>query len=133
MKDSSSEAERWYRQAENDFAFARHGFAGEFYAQVCFQCHQVAEKALKAIHISTLAQRVVIGHSLLKLGREIGITDELIDPLSILDQYYIPTRYPNGIPDGAPFEVYTRGQAEEALSTAADILAHAKERISLDQ
>ena len=130
MKDSRKEADRWYGQAENDLAYARHGFHGKFYAQVCFQCHQVGEKALKAIHFATLNSRIVLGHSLVKLGRQVGIEEELADRLAILDQYYIPTRYPNGTPDGAPFEMYTRSQAEEALVTATDVLSLAKERIS---
>ena len=130
MKDSSKDAGRWYSQAENDLAYARHGFQGQFYAQVCFQCHQVAEKALKAIHFATLRRRIVLGHSLVKLGGEVGIEGELKDRLGILDQYYIPTRYPNGLPDGAPFEVYTRAQAEEAMATAANVLSLARERIS---
>ena len=90
MKDSRKEAERWYSQAENDLAYARH-------------------------------------------GQEVSIGGKLTEQLAILDQYYIPTRYPNGIPDGAPFEVYTRGQAEEALATAAEVLTLSRERISLDQ
>ena len=130
MKDSKKEAERWFSQAENDLAYARHGFQGEFYAQVCFQCHQIGEKAIKAIHFATLNCRIVLGHSLVSLGREVDIKGVIGERLAILDQYYIPTRYPNGLPDGAPFEVYTRGQAEEAIATAADILALARHRIS---
>ena len=129
MKDSRKEAERWYRQSENDLAYARHGFQGGFYAQVCFQCHQIGEKALKAVHFAALDRRIVLGHSLVKLGRELDIDEMLLYRLAILDQYYIPTRYPNGLPDGAPFEVYTRSQAEEALATAADVLSLAKQRI----
>ena len=130
MKDSRKEAERWFRQAENDLACARHAFGGAFYAQVCFQCHQVGEKALKAVHFASLNLRIVLGHSLVKLGRDIGVDAALMERLAILDQYCIPTRYPNGIPDGAPFEVYTRGQAEEALTTAAEVLSLADKRIS---
>lgn len=129
MKDSNREADRWYRQAENDLAYARHGLRGGFFAQVCFQCHQVGEKAIKAVHFAVLGKRIVLGHSLVKLGRQIGIEPGLAERLSILDQYYIPTRYPNGLPDGAPYEVYTRGQAEEAVQTAEAVLSFARGRI----
>lgn len=33
----------------------------------------------------------------------------------LLDQYYVPTRYPNALPDGVPHEVFSHKQAEEAL------------------
>jgi len=35
-----------------------------------------------------------------------------------LDQYYVPTRYPNGLPGGAPAHVYTRRQASAAVAAA---------------
>ncbi len=39
-----------------------------------------------------------------------------------LDQYYIPTRYPNGLPAGAvPSAVFTKLQANDALAGARAI------------
>jgi HEPN domain-containing protein len=38
---------------------------------------------------------------------------------------YIPTRYPNGLPGGAPFQVYTAAQAVEAIAGARTILEFA--------
>lgn len=35
-----------------------------------------------------------------------------------LDKAYIPTRCPNSIPEGAPFEVYTEGEAKRLISHA---------------
>ena len=40
-----------------------------------------------------------------------------------LDQYYVPTRYPNGLPGGVPAEVFTRRQAEEAVAIARRMVA----------
>ena len=126
MRANSEEAKRWWKQAENDLGFAELGLSGGYFSQVCFQCHQVAEKALKALHYGILGKRFVIGHSLTRLGGELNIEKPLLDRLAILDQYYIPTRYPNGLPDAAPFEVYTKGQAQEAVETAKEILQHAE-------
>ena len=36
----------------------------------------------------------------------------------LLDSYYIPTRYPNGLPDDIPARVYNRQAAERALALA---------------
>jgi HEPN domain-containing protein len=37
-----------------------------------------------------------------------------------LDGYYFPTRYPNGLPDGIPAEVYTQAAAVDAVSLAEE-------------
>jgi HEPN domain-containing protein len=37
---------------------------------------------------------------------------------SILDSYYIPIRYPNGLPDGIPAEVFTEEAAFGAVELA---------------
>jgi HEPN domain-containing protein len=39
-----------------------------------------------------------------------------------LDKAYIPTRYPNALPEGAPFESYTLEEAERLISYAEQIL-----------
>jgi len=40
-----------------------------------------------------------------------------------LDQYYIPTRYPNGLPGGVPSRFYTDpGEAREAMELARMVL-----------
>ena len=49
LREPSREADRWLRQAENDLAYATVGLREGFAAQVCFQCQQVCEKAIKAL------------------------------------------------------------------------------------
>ena len=90
-----------------------------FFAQGCFVCQQAAEKALKALHYLRGA-RVVLGHSLVELLDAIVEDHPALGPLrevaQQLDQYYIPTRYPNGLPGGAvPSDVFTQRQAEAAV------------------
>ena len=63
MKESRKEAQRWWKQAENDLGYAELGFREGYYAQACFQSHQVAEKALKALHYGVHEKRFVPGHS----------------------------------------------------------------------
>jgi hypothetical protein len=41
----------------------------------------------------------------------------------ILDQYYVATRYPNGLPGGTPFEAFGERQAREAIAAAERFLA----------
>ncbi|MDX1385693.1 MAG: HEPN domain-containing protein [Thermoanaerobaculia bacterium] len=126
MKDSSAEARRWLRQAENDLEFGRLALREGFYAQACFVAQQAAEKALKSIAYAS-GERVVLGHSLVELleliGEHHGLDSELRELAGILDQYYVPTRYPNGLPGGVPFEAFGRGQARDAIEAAARFLA----------
>ena len=42
-----------------------------------------------------------------------------------LDQLYIPTRYPNGLPGGVPAQVFSHGQAADAIAQAATFLERA--------
>jgi len=39
-----------------------------------------------------------------------------------LDLYYIPTRYPNGIPGGLPYEAFDREEGEKALALATAVI-----------
>jgi HEPN domain-containing protein len=47
--------------------------------------------------------------------------------MAILDQYYIPTRYPDGLPGGLPFEVYTADQ--DAVATCDRVIDLARQRL----
>jgi HEPN domain-containing protein len=129
MKRPRVEAERWLIQAESDLAFAELGLREGFFAQACFICQQAAEKSLKALHYLGGA-RVVLGHSLLALldplTAEHAALADLREGAQQLDQYYIPTRYPNGLPGGVPAEVFTRRQADEAVSLARRFLTTAR-------
>ncbi|RME88480.1 MAG: HEPN domain-containing protein [Candidatus Hydrogenedentota bacterium] len=120
----------WLAQAQNDFAWALDSFERKYYAQTCFIAQQVAEKALKAIGYYRGAD-LVKGHSCAAIAAALGINGELEDRMKELDQYYIPTRYPDALPAGSPFETYTKRQAEEALHSARLVLDLAENTIQL--
>lgn len=132
MKDSTGEAERWLRQAEHDLEFARMALREGFFSQACFIAQQAAEKALKAL-LYHRGERVVLGHSLMelleRLRDQVSWVDALREAAGILDQYYVPTRYPNGLPGGVPYEAFARGQAEAAVEDAGRFVGVAKERL----
>lgn len=46
-----------------------------------------------------------------------------IERAALLDKFYIPTRYPNGLPDLTPGQVYTREDAQRGLETAHNLVA----------
>jgi HEPN domain-containing protein len=127
-----AEAERWLAQARSELAFARVGVRERFYAQACFHCQQAAELALKAVHYLGGA-RLVVGHSLVELLAPLADKHAPLAALrsaaARLDQFYIPTRYPNGLPGGVPAEVFTEEQAAEATKLAAEFIDRAAEMI----
>jgi HEPN domain-containing protein len=48
----------------------------------------------------------------------------------ILDQYYIPTRYPDALaPPAVPFESYTKEQGERALQAAKAIISLVRQKL----
>ena len=73
---------------------------------------------------------MVFGHSLVELAAELPLEAGLREELAVLDQYYIPTRYPNGLPGAVPYEVYTRKQAEGAAVVCDRVLELARRAVS---
>lgn len=119
------EVERWYRQAEHTMASADHDREAGDYAWACFKAHQAAEFAVKAL-LRALG-KVATGHGLLALLDRLhaeGVTspDTSRDAARRLDLHYIPSRYPDAFPVGAPFEYYGAGEAEKALADARSII-----------
>jgi HEPN domain-containing protein len=118
MKETEREARRWFLQARDDARFvAWVDKEGSFFDKGCFIAQQSGEKALKAC-LYARGERRVFGHSLFEMATELLRTDEIFrsitDEARRLDRFYIPTRYPNGLPGGTPFEVYTQKDLQEA-------------------
>ncbi|HHH42448.1 MAG TPA: HEPN domain-containing protein [Chloroflexi bacterium] len=114
----------WFRQAERDLEQAEDARRAGRHEWACFAAQQAAEKAVKALHLF-LGQEAW-GHVVARLLRElpdhIPVSDHLMDQAKVLDNFYIPTRYPNGHPEGAPFEHYGPLQSQEAIRHARAIL-----------
>ena len=117
----NKEAKRWIEQAKEDLISAKILLDAKRYYLVCFLAQQIAEKALKSV-IYFNKEDLVLGHSVRKLVEWAGKFDkrfaDLINKISILDSYYIPTRYPNGLPEGIPAEIFNLDAAERAFKLA---------------
>ncbi len=131
-RDAHLEGLRWLEQAEADRKGAQLLFDGASYHLACFVAQQVAEKALKAF-IYAQGEELVVGHSVEALCRWATEFDAdfegLREQVAPLDAYYIPTRYPNGLPDSIPARVYTRSVAEEVLRLADQTLHLVREKL----
>ena len=118
----------WLRQAELDLAAARDLSATAHYEWACFLCQQAAEKGVKALHESQGIE--AWGHAIVGLLAGVEeVPDEVLDAGRVLDRHYIPTRYPNTHPAGAPGDMYTARDAEQALGDAETVLDHVQRRI----
>ena len=118
----SSRADDWFNQAKRDLEQAKDSRRAERHEWACFAAQQAAEKAVKALHLR-LGQEAW-GHVVAKLIDELPIVPpkQLIEKGRVLDNFYIPARYPNGHPSGAPFEHYGSLQSEEAIKYASEII-----------
>jgi HEPN domain-containing protein len=126
----ANRARDWFAQAERDLEQARASQREGRHEWACFAAEQAAEKAVKALHLS--AGQDAWGHSVARLLRELpheGAAD-LIDKGRFLDNQYVPTRYANGHPEGAPFEHYGQLQSSAAIDYAGEILAFVRARLA---
>lgn len=119
----------WLRQSEADLRHAHHARDAGDHDWACFASHRAAEEAAKAALLGRSAEPW--GHSvtrLLAILQEEGtaVPDELMDGARLLDRHYIPTRYPDNLPDGAPTDFYRRADADEAIRAAEAIVAHCR-------
>jgi HEPN domain-containing protein len=55
-----------------------------------------------------------------------SVPPDLIEKGKVLDNFYVPTRYPNGHPAGAPFQHYGSIQSTQAVQYAGEILEFAR-------
>jgi HEPN domain-containing protein len=117
-------ANDWLKQAERDLEHARHSRASEWHEWACFASHQAAEKALKALHLHERQEAWghVVADLVAQLPKEREAPSDFVDKGKVLDNFYIPTRYPNGHPSGAPFEHFGPLQSEQAIQYASEIV-----------
>ncbi len=112
----------WWNQAQRDLETAAENRANGRHEWACFAAHQAAEKAVKALHLAHGQE--AWGHVVARLLSDLPTPapEELIGSGKVLDNFYVPARYPNGHAEGAPFEHYGPIQSELGLTHARHIL-----------
>ena len=119
-------ARTWFEQARADLGAAEDSAATGHHEWACFQAQQAGEKALKAF-LYAQGRTSVVTHSVRRLVQEGTVADAslaaLDDAARLLDQHYIPTRYPNGLDEETtPAAYYDRKDADRCLQSARSIL-----------
>ena len=103
VEKNRTEAERWIKTAEGDLETAVVLMKNNRYAHACFHSQQSGEKALKALW--NFFDADPWGHSINKLLQGLEHIDlkafNTLKPMNkyalVLDRFYIPTKYPNGL------------------------------------
>jgi len=120
----------WFAQAERDLEHAISSQKEGRHEWTCFAAQQSAEKAAKALHLSL--KQEAWGHVVARLLAELPleVPEDLVDKAKVLDGFYIPTRYANGHPEGAPFEHYGKIQSKDAIDYAGEILEFVRSKMA---
>ncbi len=123
-------AQDWFDQAARNLEQAVSSRKEGRHEWACFAAHQAAELAAKALH-QHLGQEAW-GHVVARLLEELPQppAHDLIEKSKVLDNFYVPTRYPNGHPEGAPFQHYGSYQSEEAIRHAGEIIDFVRARMA---
>ncbi len=128
------ESLRWLTQAQDEFQDADDlRKRGRFYLAL-FHFQQAAEKALKAyLYLKVKSIEVFYAHSindLLEMALEITPDFREAVQAKKLDRYYIPTRYPNGLPGSVPSRYFDDPkEAEEAMELAKSLIGLVEKKI----
>ncbi len=130
LEKRHQEALRWLKTAEEDLGAARGLRSLKKYSHACFLAQQCGEKALKALWYAY--GHDPWGHSVQKLIMDMPdkaarqVIRRQLEAAVLLDRYYIPTRYPNGLPDLTPGEVYLKHDADLCIRCARRVLTSVK-------
>lgn len=125
-------ARDWMKQALRDLEQAQDSRSAGRHEWACFAAQQAAEKAVKALHLHTgqEAWGHVIARLLQELPESVSPSKELVEKGRVLDNFYIPPRYPNSHPEGAAFEHYGPIQSTEALQHAREIIEFVRSQMA---
>ena len=124
--------EDWLSQATRDLEQAEDSRRAERHEWACFAAQQAAEKAVKALHlhIGQEAWGRVVALLLRDLPASIRVSDALVERAKVLDNFYIPSRYPNSHAEGAPFQHYGPLQSQDAIAYAREIVEFARSQMA---
>jgi len=128
------ESLRWLTQAKDEFQDADDLRKRNRFYLALFHFQQAAEKALKAyLYLKVKSIEVFYTHSiddLLEMTMDIDPDFKEVAQAKKLDKYYVPTRYPNGLPGGVPSRYFDDPkEAEEAMELAKRMIELVEKKV----
>jgi HEPN domain-containing protein len=120
----------WLDQAVRNLEQAEASRKDDRHEWACFAAQQAAELAVKALHL--WHGQEAWGHTVARLLADLPqpAPRELMERSKVLDNFYVPTRYPNSHPEGAPFHHYGEYQSGEAIRYAGEIIDYVRARMA---
>ena len=123
----------WINFAHEDLEVAEFALEKGIYNQACFHAQQAGEKCLKALLLYTEG-KFPKTHSLTELLMLASLKDDSLLGLKndclYLDQFYVPTRYPDAplgsLPEGQPY----KEDAKKAMEILAKIMKLITKKLS---
>lgn len=125
-----SEFDRWQKAADQALAGAGAQRDADLPHWACFLAEQAAQLSLKGLLHGAGAH--AWGHDLVDLGERVGdalaggVDEDVRASLRRLSRHYIPARYPDAHPSGAPGSHYGIDDAEQAIADAEQVLTAAR-------
>jgi len=123
------------RQSEKDLQHPKRSVDAGDFEWACFAAQQAAEKAVESLYQSVHLD--VIGRSVSRMLQDLPISlklpEDILQRSKELDKHYVPARYPNFHPEGAPMDHYTALEARMAVERAEKILEFTRSKIREDQ
>ena len=122
------EVNLWWKQALKDLEAAEKNFKIKEYFVTAFLCHQSFEKALKALYIHKLKSSPGTTHSLIYLGKSVGIPKEYETLLRKIQPDFVVSRYPD-VAQSLPYELYDEEIAKERITIARKVIEWVKKEL----
>jgi HEPN domain-containing protein len=124
------EIEIWFKQSLKDFENARLNFNHNQYYLTAFLVQQAIEKILKSYYIFKKEEFPDKTHSLVYLGIELNLPENLLTKLRKINPDFIYTRYPD-LDGVAPYEAYDENIAKERLEMGEEIIKWIKSNMKI--
>ncbi len=122
------EYDRWRRAADSSLEMARLAADHGHHHHACLHAEQAAQQAVKGLLHGVGAGAGARGHDLTALGalaeEALGanLSEELRTALGRLSRHYLPSRYPDALPGGAPGDHYRQDDSRQAVTDAVAVL-----------
>lgn len=122
----------WLFFAEQDLKVAQISFKESLFTNVCFHSQQAVEKSLKALLLNK-KRNLPKTHDLMFLFEKIITFEPQLSSFKrhceFLNQFYLPTRYPDTLPGSLPQGLPNQEDSQEALKFAQEIFEFTQEKL----
>lgn len=129
MKTPKQRVDEWLFFAQSDLDSAEISLREEIYHHACFHAHQCLEKVFKAFLVgpeTTPPKSHDLEDLLEKIGNRRRELLEFREEIKWMNEFYVPTRYPDAFVGSLPEGLPTKEDAQKAVKIAKKIFEKEK-------